>query len=70
MLNFSHKLAVCFQLLFGILLIHMHSGEKKKHRKEMIAVKRRERMLHRGVDLEQINLVRKRWHGVIVFGNI
>ncbi|KAK7388544.1 hypothetical protein VNO78_23363 [Psophocarpus tetragonolobus] len=32
----------------------MH-GEKKKHRKERIAVKRRERMLHRGVDLEKIN---------------
>lgn len=31
-------------------------GEKKKFRKEMIAEKRRERMLHRGVDLEQINL--------------
>ncbi|MBA0810204.1 hypothetical protein Gohar_002216 [Gossypium harknessii] len=31
-------------------------GEKKKHRKEMIAVKRRERMLRRGVDLEKINL--------------
>ncbi|EXC23988.1 Zinc finger CCCH-type with G patch domain-containing protein [Morus notabilis] len=31
-------------------------GEKKKHRKEMIALKRRERMLRRGVDLEQINL--------------
>ncbi|XP_010542083.1 PREDICTED: uncharacterized protein LOC104815398 [Tarenaya hassleriana] len=30
-------------------------GEKKKHRKEMIAVKRRERMLQRGVDLAQIN---------------
>ncbi|XVE63588.1 hypothetical protein DITRI_Ditri07aG0031800 [Diplodiscus trichospermus] len=30
-------------------------GEKKKHRKEMIAMKRRERMLRRGVDLEQIN---------------
>ncbi|XP_040998580.1 uncharacterized protein LOC121244533 [Juglans microcarpa x Juglans regia] len=30
-------------------------GDKKKHRKEMIAVKRRERMLRRGVDLEQIN---------------
>ncbi|KAK8291364.1 hypothetical protein V6Z11_D06G055400 [Gossypium hirsutum] len=29
--------------------------EKKKHRKEMIAVKRRERMLRRGVDLEKIN---------------
>ncbi|OIW18615.1 hypothetical protein TanjilG_13367 [Lupinus angustifolius] len=31
-------------------------GEKKKIRKEKIAVKRRERMLHRGVDLEKINL--------------
>ncbi|KAK1554583.1 hypothetical protein Q3G72_014281 [Acer saccharum] len=31
-------------------------GEKKKHRKELIAVKRHERMLRRGVDLEQINL--------------
>ncbi|KAG6673535.1 hypothetical protein I3842_16G116800 [Carya illinoinensis] len=30
-------------------------GDKKKHRKERIAVKRRERMLQRGVDLEQIN---------------
>lgn len=32
-------------------------GEKKKQRKEMIAVRRRERMLRRGVDLEQLNLV-------------
>ncbi|XAR66805.1 hypothetical protein NMG60_11013147 [Bertholletia excelsa] len=31
-------------------------GEKKKHRKEQIALKRRERMVRRGVDLEQINL--------------
>ncbi|CAM8931845.1 unnamed protein product [Rhodiola kirilowii] len=31
-------------------------GEKKKHRKEAIAIKRRERMIQRGVDLEQINL--------------
>ncbi|BFG40209.1 hypothetical protein CerSpe_264840 [Prunus speciosa] len=31
-------------------------GTKKKHRKEMIAVKRRERMLRRGLDIEQINL--------------
>ncbi|XP_061375755.1 uncharacterized protein LOC133317879 [Gastrolobium bilobum] len=31
-------------------------GEKKKFRKERIAVKRRERMLHRGVDLAKINL--------------
>uniref|UniRef100_A0A1J3EKT1 G patch domain-containing protein 2 n=1 Tax=Noccaea caerulescens TaxID=107243 RepID=A0A1J3EKT1_NOCCA len=30
-------------------------GEKKKHRKEYIAVKRRERMLQRGVDLADIN---------------
>ncbi|XP_059453564.1 uncharacterized protein LOC132184090 isoform X2 [Corylus avellana] len=30
-------------------------GTKKKHRKEMLAVKRRERMLLRGVDLEKIN---------------
>ncbi|XP_057968344.1 uncharacterized protein LOC131157905 [Malania oleifera] len=34
-------------------------GAKKKHRKEMIALKRRERMRHRGVDLEQINLVQR-----------
>ncbi|KAM6553220.1 hypothetical protein CsatB_013982 [Cannabis sativa] len=31
-------------------------GTKKKHRKEAIAVRRRERMLRRGLDLEQINL--------------
>ncbi|XP_062078274.1 uncharacterized protein LOC133782868 isoform X2 [Humulus lupulus] len=31
-------------------------GTKKKHRKEAIAVKHRERMLRRGLDLEQINL--------------
>lgn len=30
-------------------------GAKKKHRKEMMALKRRERMLHRGVDLQKIN---------------
>ncbi|XP_073132202.1 LOW QUALITY PROTEIN: uncharacterized protein, partial [Henckelia pumila] len=30
-------------------------GEKKKHRKEMIAAKRRDRMINRGVDLQQIN---------------
>jgi len=52
---------ICFPDL--ILLSDKHfsvcqsSGEKKKFRKEMIAEKRRERMLHRGVDLEQINLV-------------
>ncbi|KAL9223933.1 hypothetical protein vseg_000017 [Gypsophila vaccaria] len=33
-----------------------YPGEKKRERKEMIAVKRRERMLRRGVDLEQINM--------------
>ncbi|XP_020265681.1 uncharacterized protein LOC109841193 [Asparagus officinalis] len=32
------------------------SGGKKKQRKELIAVKRRQRMINRGVDLEQINL--------------
>ncbi|KAJ0984823.1 hypothetical protein J5N97_003179 [Dioscorea zingiberensis] len=31
-------------------------GGKKKHRKELIAVKRRERMINRGVDLDEINL--------------
>ncbi|KAL5229921.1 hypothetical protein ABZP36_028697 [Zizania latifolia] len=30
-------------------------GEKKKHRKELIAKKRHQRMLNRGVDLDQIN---------------
>ncbi|KAL5223137.1 hypothetical protein ABZP36_027850 [Zizania latifolia] len=30
-------------------------GEKKKHKKELIAKKRRQRMLSRGVDLHQIN---------------
>ncbi|XP_073003650.1 uncharacterized protein [Typha latifolia] len=30
-------------------------GEKKKHRKELIAVKRQQRMINRGVDLGQIN---------------
>ncbi|KAL2481206.1 G-patch domain-containing protein [Abeliophyllum distichum] len=30
-------------------------GEKKKHRKEMIAAKRLDRMIRRGVDLQQIN---------------
>ncbi|GMH30669.1 hypothetical protein Nepgr_032512 [Nepenthes gracilis] len=33
-----------------------YPGAKKKLRKEMIAVKRRERMMSRGVDLEQINM--------------
>lgn len=33
------------------------SGGKKRHRKEMIAEKRRERTIRRGVDLDQINLV-------------
>ncbi|KAL7190960.1 hypothetical protein ACSBR2_023100 [Camellia fascicularis] len=31
-------------------------GEKKKYRKEKSALKRRERMVHHGVDLQQINL--------------
>ncbi|GLT80526.1 hypothetical protein SLA2020_519610 [Shorea laevis] len=33
-----------------------YPGEKKKHRKEMIATKRRQRLLNRGVDLGHINL--------------
>jgi hypothetical protein len=32
-------------------------GEKKKHKKELIAKKRRQRMLSRGVDLQQIDTV-------------
>ena len=44
--------------MLDIVQIHMYTGEKKKHRKEMIAVKRRERMRRLGVDLEQISLVR------------
>lgn len=35
----------------------VYSGGKKRHHKEMIAEKRRERMIRRGVDLYQINLV-------------
>ncbi|XP_026457386.1 uncharacterized protein LOC113358091 [Papaver somniferum] len=31
-------------------------GAKKKHRKELMAVKRRDRMIRRGVDLDEINL--------------
>ncbi|CAO2210613.1 unnamed protein product [Urochloa humidicola] len=34
---------------------HSMPGEKKKHRKELIAKKRQQRMLSRGVDLGQIN---------------
>lgn len=37
--------------------LHVNPGEKKKQRQETIALKRRERMIRRGVDLEQINLV-------------
>ncbi|CAN1764654.1 Zinc finger CCCH-type with G patch domain-containing protein [Linum perenne] len=36
-----------------------YPGEKKKLRKEMIAEKRRVRMLQRGVDLEKINMVKR-----------
>lgn len=36
----------------------MIPGEKKKHRKELIAAKRRDRIIRRGVDLQKINLVR------------
>ncbi|KAM0887925.1 hypothetical protein ACQ4PT_028678 [Festuca glaucescens] len=34
---------------------HSVPGEKKKHKKELIAKKRRQRMLSRGVDLQQID---------------
>jgi len=34
---------------------HSMPGEKRKHRKELIAKKRQQRMLTRGVDLGQIN---------------
>ncbi|KAL6839156.1 hypothetical protein ACP4OV_031047 [Aristida adscensionis] len=34
---------------------HSVPGEKKKHKKDLIAKKRRQRMLSRGVDLDQIN---------------
>lgn len=44
-------------LLYISNLIANIPGEKKKHRKESIAARRRERMLRRGVDLEQINSV-------------
>nr|CAD1831913.1 unnamed protein product [Ananas comosus var. bracteatus] len=41
-------------------------GGKKKHRKELIAIKRQQRMINRGVDLDQINsklrqLVMAKW---------
>lgn len=42
----------------------MISGEKKKHRKEMMAAKRLDRMIRRGVDLQQINLVRRKANSV------
>ena len=41
-----------------MLQLTYQSGTKKKHRKEMMAVKRRDRMQRRGVDLQQINLVK------------
>ena len=62
--NFLNYYSALSTKLKGLPSVHIvnsstyHSGEKKKHRKEMIAVKRRERMLLRGVDLEQINLVK------------
>uniref|UniRef100_A0ACD5ZQ53 Uncharacterized protein n=1 Tax=Avena sativa TaxID=4498 RepID=A0ACD5ZQ53_AVESA len=36
---------------------HSVPGERKKHKKELIAKKRRQRMLSRGVDLQQIDTV-------------
>lgn len=44
------------------------TGEKKKLRKERIAVKRRERMQHRGVDLEKINSVRISSPNIVISG--
>jgi hypothetical protein len=48
----------CIYFLLGCKLnLLCDSGEKKKHRKELIAKKRQQRMLSRGVDLGQINTV-------------
>lgn len=41
-----------------VLILDFIVGGKKKHRKELVAVKRRQRMINRGVDLDQINYVR------------
>ena len=42
-------------------------GEKKKHRKELMARKRRERMLNRGVDLQQIDHVSRFFRASLVY---
>lgn len=41
-----------------MLILDFIAGGKKKYRKELVAVKRRQRMINRGVDLDQINYVR------------
>ncbi|KAK4404242.1 Zinc finger CCCH-type with G patch domain-containing protein [Sesamum angolense] len=38
------------------VVVEFQKVRKKKHRKEMIAAKRRDRMIRRGVDLQKINL--------------
>lgn len=64
----------CFLLTFDHLFTYLQSrciywqfmisGEKKKHRKEMMAAKRLDRMIRRGVDLQQINSVRRKANSV------
>jgi len=44
--------------LCNVLMFVYDLGGKKKHHKELMAMKRRQRMINRGVDLEQINLAR------------
>lgn len=44
----------------NVCICTVDSGEKQKFRKEMIAAKRRDRMIRRGVDLQKINLVRQK----------
>ncbi|KAK6942233.1 G-patch domain [Dillenia turbinata] len=46
------------KLLLSLLFIYLYVCGKKKHRKEMIAAKRRDRMIRRGVDLNLINSIR------------
>lgn len=57
--DISHVLGLMYFFMYVLLLsyIKYFPGGKKKQRKEKIYLKRRDRMLNRGVDLEQINLV-------------
>ena len=56
---FLFFIIIIFLLILDIFPnFFFRSGAKKKHRKETIALKRRDRMLNRGVDLEKINLVK------------